>query len=91
MASLSPQKDWFMNASLGERVGDIVTNNPKATSDMVSWIRSQPKIMAAPGAEEAIQSMTGKRLDQVDPQNAALFVRAFDEAHNTAQLSHDPA
>jgi hypothetical protein len=83
MASLSPQKDWFMNASLGERVGDIVTNNPKATSEMVGWIRSQPKIMAAPGAEEAIQSMTGKRLDQVDPQNAALFVRAFDEAHNT--------
>ncbi|MEY9397951.1 hypothetical protein ABIF66_008770 [Bradyrhizobium japonicum] len=83
LASLSPQKDWFMNATLGERVGDIVMDNPRATGDMVSWIRSQPKVMAAPGAEDALREITGKRLDQVDPKNAALFVRALDEAHNT--------
>jgi len=27
IASLSPQKDWFMNASMAERVGDILTNH----------------------------------------------------------------
>ncbi|QOG21371.1 hypothetical protein [Bradyrhizobium sp. SEMIA] len=83
LAALSPQKDWFMNATLSERVGDIVMNNPRATSDMEAWIRSQPKVMAAPDAEEALGAISGKRLDQVDPKDAALFVRAFDEAHNT--------
>ncbi|MEY9239164.1 hypothetical protein ABIF68_006784 [Bradyrhizobium japonicum] len=83
LASLSPQKDWFMNASLGERVGDIVTANPRGTSDMASWIRSKPEIISKPGVEDAVRQMTGKPLDQVDPEHAALFVRAFDEAHNT--------
>ncbi|QIO34332.1 DUF7178 family protein [Bradyrhizobium sp. 1(2017)] len=83
LAALSPQKDWFMNATLGERVGDIVMNNPRATSDMEAWIRSQPKVMAADNAEEMLRRISGQRLDQLNPKDAALFVRAFDEAHNT--------
>ncbi|WP_340667879.1 DUF7178 family protein [Bradyrhizobium ottawaense] len=82
LAALSPQKDWFMNATLGERVGDIVMANPRATSDMEAWIRSQPKVMAT-GGEDALRAISGKRLDQLGPKDAALFVRAFDEAHNT--------
>ncbi|WP_445222468.1 DUF7178 family protein [Bradyrhizobium sp. Pa8] len=82
LASLSPQKDWFMNASLGERVGDIVTANPRATSDMASWVGSQPALMAKPDTADLLRAIEGKRLDQVDPKHAALFVRAFDEAHN---------
>jgi len=35
-----------------------------------------------PQAMEIMRSMEGKRLDQVDPDKAAMFVRAFDEAHN---------
>ncbi|SFV19421.1 DUF7178 family protein [Bradyrhizobium arachidis] len=82
LASLSPQKDWFMNASLGERVGDIVTGNPRATADMAAWAAANPKLAADPKAMEAIRAIEGKRLDQVDPDQAALFVRAYDEAHN---------
>jgi hypothetical protein len=80
LASLSPQKDWFMNASLGERVGDIVTANPKATSEMAAWAGS--KLADDPESMEMMRAMSGKRLDRVDPDAAALFVRAFDEAHN---------
>jgi hypothetical protein len=80
MASLSPQKDWFMNASLGERVGDIVTANPKATPDMAAW--ASTKLADDPESMEMIRAMAGKRLDRVDPDAAALFVRAYDEAHN---------
>jgi hypothetical protein len=81
LASLSPQKDWFMNASLGERVGDIVTANPRATSDMAAWVRG--KLADDPESMAMIRAMEGKRLDRVDPEAAALFVRAYDEAHNT--------
>ena len=38
MAALSPQKDWFMNVSLAERVLDIYTNHQDTpwTKDMTA-------------------------------------------------------
>jgi hypothetical protein len=82
LAALSPQKDWFMNASLGERVGDIVMANPKGTPDMLAWARSHKDLSQDPETLQMIRGMAGRRLDRVDPEEAALFVRAYDEAHN---------
>jgi len=82
LAALSPQKDWFMNASLGERVGDIVTANPKGTSDMLAWAQKHKELSQDPETLAMIKAMKDRRLDRVDPAEAALFVRAYDEAHN---------
>lgn len=79
LAALSPQKDWFMNASLGERVGDIVTANPRATSEMRDWINQASSIK---NPAEVTAAIEGKRLNDVEPQFSSAFVRAYDEAHN---------
>jgi hypothetical protein len=82
-AVLSPQKDWLQNASLGERVGDIVTGASKPwSSDMLAYARGSDTLNKGLNAE-IVQRIAGKRLDQLDdPIERAMWVRLYDEAHN---------
>jgi hypothetical protein len=81
-AALSPQKDWFQNVSLGDRLMDIHQNqqdtpwSPQMT-DVAS--RIYPKAQHQP----ALQSLAGKRLSDVsDPVERAMWIRTFDEANH---------
>ena len=80
-AALSPQKDWFQNASLAERVGDVMFQygDVPMTMDMINRL---PANLRSPKFEDLIVGMAGKKLDDLgDPQERALWVRMFDEAN----------
>ena len=92
LASLSPQMDWFKNASLGERTGDIMTSAAAGrpmTSEMEAMARS-PKMRDLFAGErtgdvnrEMLQKIRGKSFDQLtEPYEQALWLRLRDEAHN---------
>lgn len=82
LAVLSPQKDWFMNVSLGQRVLDIMgtkqtTKWDDSMSEMAKVIWSKPQY--AP----MVDSIKGKALDEItDPGLKAMWLRTFDQAHN---------
>jgi hypothetical protein len=82
-AVLSPQKDWFQNASLAERVGDIVTGgNKKWDPDMLRYAR-QNEAFSSEKNWEIVRRIAGKSLDQIDdPLERAAWVRLWDEVKN---------
>ena len=81
LAVLSPQKDWFMNVSLGERVLKIMKNEQatswdSAMDDMAKVIWSKPQY--AP----MLDSIRGKTLGEItDPGLKAMWLRTYDQAH----------
>jgi hypothetical protein len=85
VAVLSPQKDWFQNGSLAERVGDTVFGaNQKWTSEMDAYLKNPAnKTMQKPEMQDLYGRIKGRSLDQMDDDfERALWVRAYDEAHN---------
>jgi len=83
VAVLSPQKDWFQNASLGERVGDIVTGaSRKWDSRMRDYARSSDAFQTEDNWP-IFKRIAGKNLDQLeDPIERAMWVRLYDEVKN---------
>lgn len=82
VAVMSPQRDWFQNVSLGQRVLDIMTQRQDHVWDetMTAWVS---KNAALSKYQDTIASVTGKRLSELTtPYQKALWTRAFDEAHN---------
>lgn len=81
LAVLSPQKDWFMNVSLGQRVLDIMTTKQgtkwdKTMDEMAKVIWSKPQY--AP----MVDAIRGKTLSQIsDPGLKAMWLRTYDQAH----------
>lgn len=97
LANLSPQKDWFQNAELGKRTIDIVRNKQdlQFTPEMNNWatdyLAQQRANADTPTKQAAIGNLEmslgslqrGQTLRDInDPDTRALFVRAYDEAHN---------
>jgi hypothetical protein len=82
LAVLSPQKDWFMNVSLGERVASTLAHKQKfkwdsAMSDVAREIYGKPQY--AP----LLKAIEGKRLEELkDPLEKAVWIRTHDQAHN---------
>ena len=84
-AALSPQRDWFQNVSLGDRVLDIYHNrwNTETTPDMMAFAKAKygnnPKVVEA-------MSKPGARLsDMPNAEAKAGWIRAYDETE------HDPS
>lgn len=79
IAVLSPQKNWYENVSLAERIADAVVNRLD---------RPFSREMAIVAAERKIHVTTlrGTTLRQLLSEgryaDAAVFVRLYDEAHN---------
>lgn len=97
MAALSPQKDWFQNVSLAERILDAVINNSDTawSAEMTNVINTRDwgkKLSKELGytPSEQLQKFQGKTLKQMyDPNNPsaslldmAVWIRAWDEANN---------
>ena len=84
LAALSPQKDWYQNTSLGERVMKIHKEHSNA-----GW---SPEMDAAakrffdetnPKHAAGYAAIKGKTLSQIqDPIHAAMWIRAYDEGHH---------
>ena len=84
IAALSPQMDWFKNASLAERVADavIANRNHPWTSEMGAVADAYPSFTKGKNADTWAQ-IQGKSFSQLEtgPQKA-MWVRAYDEAYN---------
>ena len=82
LAVLSPQKDWFMNVSLGERVLDTMSNKQSfkwdsAMDDMAKVIWSKPQYASM------VDAIRGKSLAELpDTGLKAMWLRTYDQAYN---------
>lgn len=82
LAALSPQKDWFMNVSLAERVLDTYINKQnEAWSDEMT--ATAARIFGKPQYKELVERISGTTLSQhSNPVDIAAWIRTYDEAHN---------
>ena len=91
IAATSPQKDWFQNVSLAERILEAVVNNADSpwTPEMSELVRRRdwgPKAVPDPSVYE------GKTLRDLHGSGTpgalldmAIWIRAWDEANNVQQ------
>jgi hypothetical protein len=91
-SALSPQKDWFQNASLAERAADVVfgpAGSKRATSEMFDWAnnaQTQSGPLFNDVDHQLIRKLKGKRFNDLeDPTEQAIWLRMYDEAHNPRQ------
>jgi len=94
LASLSPQMDWYKNVSLAKRVLSIVTqeSKPAFNGEMLKWAenatgknsKGQTVKVIRP---EMVESMRGKKYDDMSLHQKAVYVRAFDEAHHPREYN----
>jgi len=91
MASLSPQKDWYMNYDLGVRTIEIVMNQQDTVFDadmrqaFVDMIENKDAKRSAKSKKElyeALKLIEGKRLRDIDPDFKGHFVRFYDAVYN---------
>lgn len=82
MAVLSPQKDWFMNVSLGQRVLDIMSKQQAARWDS-SMDEVGKIIWSKPQYAPMVDAIRGKTLADIqDPGLKAMWLRTYDQAKN---------
>lgn len=82
LAVLSPQKDWFMNVSLGQRVIDIARNQAGRRWDD-AMENTASVIWADPKYQPVINLVRGKSYAELKtPGERALWLRTFDQAFN---------
>lgn len=84
LAALSPQKDWFQNVSLAERLIDIhekfkADTKAVATPEMKS---TADRIFAAPQYGEDLKTVLEKPYADLNLRQKAMWIRLRDEAHN---------
>jgi len=87
LAALSPQKDWFQNASLAERVADAAINNRNFpwSSEMSAVVNKYPTFKTGGRGKNAAiwESIQGKKYSELETtKQKAMWIRAYDEAHN---------
>lgn len=82
LAVLSPQKDWFMNVSLGERVLDTMTNRQSFRWDSAMDEVAQT-IWNKPQYAPMVDAIRGKTFAELqDPGLKAMWLRTYDQAFN---------
>jgi hypothetical protein len=82
LAVLSPQKDWFMNVSLGQRVIDIARNQAGRRWDS-AMDDTAARIWADPKYDPVLNLVRGKSYSELKtPGERALWLRTFDQAFN---------
>lgn len=82
LAVLSPQKDWFMNVSLGQRVIDIARNQAGRRWDD-AMDATAARIWADPKYDPVLNLVRGKSYSELKtPGERALWLRTFDQAFN---------
>lgn len=93
MASLSPQKEWFQNVSLAERVLDIMTHHQKTAWSDKMFDKGKEifldgiDVTTAEGQRKynnranTLALIRGKALGEIDePYEQAMWLRIYDEA-----------
>jgi hypothetical protein len=90
IAAQSPQKDWYQNVSLAQRVLDINKNQQSTvmTPEMMAWGQkyAADKNTSPKGAARMTQFLNDNQnipFSQItNPVDRSYWMRAYDEAHN---------
>lgn len=81
LAALSPQKDWFMNASLADRVlGGLRTARVQQTADS-DMVKTARRLFAKEADRADLEAFETMPFDELTARQKAMWVRAFDETH----------
>lgn len=81
LAVLSPQKDWFMNVSLGQRVLDIMGGKQQHRWDD-AMTQTAKIIWSDPKYAPMLDAIKGKTLEQIsEPGLKAMWLRTYDQAY----------
>ena len=81
LAALSPQKDWYMNVSLGRRVMDIMKNKQDFASDDM-WDSIPPSLQTETWLP-IVDGIKGKKLSEMETATEkAIWLRIYDEKYN---------
>jgi hypothetical protein len=86
-AALSPQKSWFENVAIGDRMLDIYHSNPTWTPEMsATYEKIFPREQSAKAQEKwqrLFDNLKDKPLSEVkDTAEKALWIRLYDQTHN---------
>lgn len=84
LASQSPQRDWYQNVSLGERIMHIHKNHQNTGwSPEMEAITKKVFKPEDPEHKRILSSIRGKSLGELtDPLHKAGWIRTYDEAHH---------
>lgn len=91
LAVLSPQMDWFKNVSLAERVINVVRLrgeepwSPAMTAWVQSWVSASKTVDEKAARSRVLadaKRIEGKKLSSLGIDDAAKFVRVFDETYH---------
>lgn len=81
LAALSPQKDWYMNVSLGERVLDIMSNQ-QDTVFTKEMLKTGLEKFNKPQDQAIIKAISDKKLSELElPAEKAIWLRLHDETY----------
>ena len=87
LAVLSPQKDWFQNVSLGERVLDTWYNRDSIPAWSSEMETTAARIWKAKD-NLLIDAIRGKKLNELsDPAEQAAWTRTYDETFNDRKFA----
>jgi len=90
LAALSPQKDWYQNVSLGQRVLDVAIKQKDFVfaNEMEQTFRALPSLNK-PKYEPMLEAIKGKSYTEIVDEDPAvqatlraLFVRLYDQTYN---------
>jgi hypothetical protein len=86
MATLSPQKDWFMNVSLAERVLDTMHEQQDMRWNQ-EMQETADRIFPQENYPELREAVEGKKLGELtNPVEKAMWVRTYDQTYNSRAL-----
>jgi hypothetical protein len=89
IAALSPQTDWNVNLSRADRIMDTWNTRQDFpwSEEMSSVMPKMQKSISEKRYKEKLPNIVGKRLrDLDDPAEKAMWIRAYDEAHNPREF-----
>ena len=83
LAALSPQKDWFMNASLGYRVLDIMSKKQDIVFDN-KMLNVANRIFKQPQYKEMLNYIKNKKLSELETSTEkAMWLRIYDQTNSS--------
>ena len=79
VAAMSPQKDWYQNASFAERVMDIYHNPGQITPEIAATAR---RLFQEDFHQSDLEQMLVKPWEEMGRRQKAMYIRAKDETEN---------
>lgn len=86
LAALSPQKDWYQNVSLAERVFKVYFKSEKRFHNMTAAddekiLATANRLYTSPKTKKLLPGIMDKPWPRMNADERALFIRAYDETY----------